>query len=217
MNIKKIKGLKFPDEYLTRFFFKNKLFKKKGNVTEFGCGNGNNLTLFFDYNYKVVGIDNNKNHIKEAIQNFKKKKKINNFKFFKDDMFNYIDKIRKINSNIIIFCNSIYYLDYIKIEKIIDNLKKKTNKKTLFFFRIRLDSDDRKKFSKKIAKNTYRIQSNITNEKKSLITFFKEKDFIKLIQKKFRAKKIYKFKSVNENLLRNKIISNKDLIVWFKS
>ena len=132
-------------------------------------------------------------------------------------MFNYIDKIRKINSNIIIFCNSIYYLDYIKIEKIIDNLKKKTNKKTLFFFRIRLDSDDRKKFSKKIAKNTYRIQSNITNEKKSLITFFKEKDFIKLIQKKFRAKKIYKFKSVNENLLRNKIISNKDLIVWFKS
>ena len=51
-------------------------------------------------------------------------------------MFNYIDRIRKINSNIIIFCNSIYYLDYIKIEKIIDNLKKKTNKKHYFFLEL---------------------------------------------------------------------------------
>ena len=36
MNIKKIKGLKFPDEYLTRFFFKNKLFKKKEVLLSLG-------------------------------------------------------------------------------------------------------------------------------------------------------------------------------------
>jgi hypothetical protein len=52
MNIKKIEGLKFPDEYLIRFFFKNKLFNKKGDVIEFGCANGNNLSLFKKSNTK---------------------------------------------------------------------------------------------------------------------------------------------------------------------
>jgi SAM-dependent methyltransferase len=217
MNIKKIEGLKYPDEYLIKFFFKNELFKKKSNVIEFGCGNGNNLSLFFDYEYKVVGIDNNKDNIKKAIRNFKKKKMSNNFKFLKIDMFDYIKTIKKINSKIIVFCNSIYYLDYKKIEKILDLLQKKTSNKTLFFFRVRLDTDGRKRLSKKIKKNTYRIKSNITNEKNFLITFFKEKNFIDLIKKKFGGKKIYKLKSVNENSFGNKIISNNDLIVWFRS
>lgn len=216
MNIKKIEGLKFPDEYLIRFFFKNQLFKKKSDVIEFGCANGNNLSIFYDYNYNVTGVDNNKDNIKKAIRNFKQKKS-NKYKFLKIDMFDYIKKIKKINSKVVIFANSIYYLDYRKIEEIISLLQKKTNKKTLFFFRIRLDTDSRKKFSKKINRNTYKVESNITNEKNSLITFFKERDFINLIQKKFGSKKIFKFKASNENLFRNKVITNNDLVIWFRS
>jgi hypothetical protein len=155
-------------------------------------------------------------YLKKAIRNFKKKKS-NNFKFLKNDMFNYIKKINKIKSKIVIFSNSIYYLDYKKIEEIITLLRKKTNKNTLFFFRIRLDTDSRIKFSKKISSNTYKVKSNITNEKNSLITFFKEKDFISLIKKKFGHKKLFKFKASNENLFGNKIIVNKDLVIWFKS
>ena len=102
MNIKKIEGLKFPDEYLIRFFFKNQLFKKKSDVIEFGCANGNNLSIFYDYNYNVTGVDNNKDNIKKAIRNFKQKKS-NKYKFLKIDMFDYIKKIKKINSKVVIF------------------------------------------------------------------------------------------------------------------
>ena len=41
--IHKINGLKFPDEYIIKFFFNEKLEKKRGKVLELGCGNGNNL------------------------------------------------------------------------------------------------------------------------------------------------------------------------------
>ncbi len=48
--LKEIKGLKFPDEYFIKFFFKNKLNQNNNiKVLEFGCGNGNNLALCLEY------------------------------------------------------------------------------------------------------------------------------------------------------------------------
>ena len=50
MIIKEIKGLKYPDEYFIKFFFKHKLYQKYNiKVLEFGCGNGNNLMLPLEY------------------------------------------------------------------------------------------------------------------------------------------------------------------------
>ena len=50
INIKEIKGLKYPDEYFIKFFFKNRLQEKKDlTYLEFGCGNGSNLMLPYSY------------------------------------------------------------------------------------------------------------------------------------------------------------------------
>ena len=45
MNIKDIEGLKFPDEYIIRMFYKEGLDKKTGKVIELGSGNGSNLVI----------------------------------------------------------------------------------------------------------------------------------------------------------------------------
>ena len=42
-SIREFRGLKFPDEFLTRFFFKYGHDRRTGRVVELGCGNGNNL------------------------------------------------------------------------------------------------------------------------------------------------------------------------------
>ena len=63
--LRKLKGLKFPEEFLTRFFFKEKLFKHKGHVLELGCGNGNNLTLFNQFGWRTTGVDINNRNIKK--------------------------------------------------------------------------------------------------------------------------------------------------------
>jgi len=65
MMLKNIRGLKYPDIYITRFFFKEILHKSPGKVLELGCGNGSNLTLFVEYNWNVYGLSNSKNYLDE--------------------------------------------------------------------------------------------------------------------------------------------------------
>ena len=219
--INNYKGLKFPDEYLTRFFFKEKLYTKKNNVLELGCGNGNSLNLFYQYGWEVFGVDNDPVSIKRANGNFKmlktKFKFKNKYFFLKEDMFNFINKNTKKKFNTIIFSNSIYYLDSYKIVKILKLIKKKNIKKnTNFFFRIRLDSDDRKLLSKKIEKNTYKINFKFTNEYGCLNTFFSKNQFLKILKDIFKIKKITALNNKYENIFNKKIITNSDLILWFK-
>lgn len=43
MKTKEISGLRCPDDYMIRMFFKLGLHMNTGSFIEFGCGNGNNL------------------------------------------------------------------------------------------------------------------------------------------------------------------------------
>ena len=52
-----IRGLKFPDEFVVRHFFKRGLSERPGKVLELGCGTGNNLALYQAFGWKVTGLD----------------------------------------------------------------------------------------------------------------------------------------------------------------
>ena len=129
--IKQLQGLLFPDDYLVKFFFKTKLNKRKKNVLELGCSNGNNLSLFFNYGWNVSGVDSNLKNILNAKHNFKiLKKKLflkNNYLFFKEDMLSFIKKQDNLSYDTIIFANSLYYLEYQQIIEILDCIKNKKN------------------------------------------------------------------------------------------
>ena len=216
--IHKINGLKFPDEYIIKFFFNEKLEKKKGKVLELGCGNGNNLSLFSSYNWKTLGVDNSKMNIKNATKNFNLcSSKNKNFTFLCSDMLKYLLSIKKIDSDVVILCNSIYYQHYDDIISTLNLLKLKTKKSTLFFFRVRLNNDSRKMLSKKIYNNTYKLKKNLTNEKGAIITLFEPKKFLNILQNIFKPSKISYLKNGGENFLKKKIVFNSDLILWFKS
>lgn len=55
--LREIRGLKFPDEFVVRHFFKRGLSERKGRVLELGCGTGNNLALYRQWGWTCVGID----------------------------------------------------------------------------------------------------------------------------------------------------------------
>ena len=55
--IAELRGLRFPDEYVVKMFFKEGLHKAPGIVLEMGCGNGNNLLLFAAFGWSVTGVD----------------------------------------------------------------------------------------------------------------------------------------------------------------
>lgn len=55
--ITEIRGLKFPDEFVVRHFFKRGLANRTGRVLELGSGTGNNLSLYAQYGWDLTGID----------------------------------------------------------------------------------------------------------------------------------------------------------------
>lgn len=52
-----IRGLKYPDEFIVRHFFKRGLHTRTGRVLELGCGVGNNLSLYLTYGWNCTGVD----------------------------------------------------------------------------------------------------------------------------------------------------------------
>ena len=52
-----IRGLKYPDEFVVRHFFKRGLAGRCGSVLELGCGVGNNLALYHAHGWTCTGVD----------------------------------------------------------------------------------------------------------------------------------------------------------------
>lgn len=52
-----IRGLKYPDEFVARHFFKRGLHQRSGTVVELGGGTGNNLSLYAAYGWSLTCVD----------------------------------------------------------------------------------------------------------------------------------------------------------------
>jgi SAM-dependent methyltransferase len=52
-----IRGLKYPDEFVARHFFKRGLHQRTGRVVELGGGTGNNLSLYSAYGWSLTDVD----------------------------------------------------------------------------------------------------------------------------------------------------------------
>ena len=55
--LRDIRGLKYPDEFVVRHFFKRGLSERTGRVLELGSGTGNNLSLYQAWGWDCVGVD----------------------------------------------------------------------------------------------------------------------------------------------------------------
>src|SRR5450759_3219259 len=67
--LSKLRGMRFPDVYVVRMFFKEGLQRNPGRVLELGCGSGNNLLLFHEFGWQVVGIDISAESLADARHN----------------------------------------------------------------------------------------------------------------------------------------------------
>ena len=56
-SLREIRGLKYPDEFIVRHFFKRGLSERSGQVLELGCGTGNNLGLYLAWGWTATGVD----------------------------------------------------------------------------------------------------------------------------------------------------------------
>lgn len=64
--LRDIRGLKFPDEFVVRHFFKRGLQDRPGRVLELGSGTGNNLSLYAAFGWTLTGLDYDQSALDDA-------------------------------------------------------------------------------------------------------------------------------------------------------
>jgi len=217
MTIKAIRGLKYPDDYITKFFFKENLHTKKGSVLEFGCANGNNISLFYQYDYDVIGVDFSQKSIDDANYNLEHIYDSQGSSLFVcDDMLSFAKKNKNLEVDIFLIPNVISYIkkaDFIEFLKVSkeNSLFKKDAK---FFLRTRTKKDYRYGLGEEVEESTFLMTDNITGEEGALCTCYDEYELIELLKKYLNLKNIVISHLDNQNLQNGRVLLNSDIAIW---
>ncbi|MBZ7939695.1 class I SAM-dependent methyltransferase [Campylobacter sp. W0014] len=221
MYIRDLKGLKFPDLAIIQFFFKNNLHQNlHKKVLEFGCSNGNNLSLFANYDYECIGVDFNPDNIKNAYYNFENVIQAKQFQFFEENILNFCQKNPDIQADIFLIPNIINYLKREDFLNLLKDCKKYRAYKdnALFFLRTRSIKDFRYGFGEKIAHNTFKITNDdTTGELGCINTLYQEYELVEYLKDYLN---LYDFKVLNyeaNNIMKNDInILDSDIVIYGK-
>jgi SAM-dependent methyltransferase len=220
--IKEIKGLKYPDDYIIRFLFKEKLHEKTGKMLELGCGNGNNLMPFFQYGWDVSGVDTCKDAILNADENFflcqTSCKLTNIFNFYTQNMVDFINEFNEEPFDVLLLPNSICYLDYPQIIRLFFLAKKKkiVQPGSYIFIRTRTPSDCRYGMGERIGDKTFKLKTHETGEYDLINTFLNESELISILELhfEFEFKKIFHVQF--DNIQMDYLTTNHDIVFWGK-
>jgi len=221
MNIKDIKGLKYPDEYFTKFFFKNKLNEKRDFLyLEFGCGNGSNLMLPYSYGEgnKIIGVDYNTKLIEHAKYNFHlHNNQESQYNFYAEDMREFAKTNRDIQADVFLLPSVIYYINKEDFILFLSNMIKNNNIKNNipFYIRVRTPKDFRFGLGVKQPDNSFLLPENvITGEGNTAITFYTQTEIIKILEKHLNLREFKVFQLDNQNDHNGEIILNSDMVIW---
>ncbi len=217
MDITKIKGLKYPDEYFIKFFFKFALHSEQDKTfLELGCSNGCNLMLPYAYNNQVIGVDLNRKLIGYANDNFKLFNKNIFYQFYRQDMREFCKSRFDKKIDVVVFANSIYYIPKDDFINMLKNIKKNfiIQKNAPFFIRFRDTDDFRNHKGEKVGENSIIIENKITGEDGVFCKFYKKDEMINILTKELSLKD-YQVMQIKYDNIQNKIkVKNSDIVIW---
>lgn len=204
---KDILGLKFPDEMLIRFFYKEGIFQNIGSVLEIGCDNGSNLQLFSEYGFSVVGVDISPTAISNANRNFEILGR-RNYKFFCADMRDFIKTVQ-CEFDILLFPSSLYYVRKNEIKEFLTQLKRIIRLGQKFYFRMRAKDDYR---NKRLLDEDV-VDFHETGEFGCTLSFYDQDEFLHVLKETINPSKITYLSAKFENMQNGHKIKNSDFIV----
>jgi len=208
-----LEGLKFPDEMVTRFFFKAGLHLRKGRVLELGCGNANNLLLFAAYGWDCLGLDINNESLKQGKRNFLRLG-YSSPDLRSGDMNSKLPNFGPLD--VLLMPSSIYYVHANRGRKIIQELAHSLNPRAFVFCRFRTLKDYRYGKGISLGENTFQLDISETSEFGCTIAFFDEQTMKSILFPCDLDPLTVNILQLNfDNLgVNSKIINNHDMIIW---
>ena len=216
--IPSLRGLKFPDLYVVKFFFKEELHLKenKGRVVELGCGNGNNLMLFRAYGYKTIGIDIDELVLENANYNFNLLFNNAGYQFVKANFLDFkkIEFIFEKPIDVLLISNSLNYVRKKELISLLEFLQKQIRSYLKIFLRFRSPRDSRVCCGKMLNYNEFLIERDITGEKGQILTVYDESEMVFLLRNYLNLSNYKVFHLYEENLHKGVKILNADIVIW---
>lgn len=222
MYLRDLRGLKFPDHAVIKFFFKNNLHTQSGlKVLEFACSNGNNLSLFANYDYECLGVDLNPKNLENANFNFKEVIKAKKFEFFNENILEFPLNHKDVEADIFLIPNVINYLSREDFLLLLERAKenKMYKKDALFFLRTRNIKDYRYGLGEKIGHNSFKIVGDdTTGENGCINTLYQDYELVKYCKKYLNLYdfKVLNYESTNVMGDDDRLVNDADTIIYGK-
>ncbi len=219
MNLADIRGSRFPDEYVIKCFFKLGFHQRTGDVLELGCGNGNNLMLFYQFGWNVVGLDMNPEALEDALFNFAMLDMPScNYHFVEHDISKGVKNVVSGKFDVILMPNVLSYIDRKSTVLVMKDLRELLQKGTYIFLRTRNVRDYRYGRGEEIGHNTFRLKIEETGEQGLLNVFYHEYELIDILRDLLHVdvSTTQVFSVDFQNLQKGFVVSNSDIVIWGK-
>lgn len=209
-DLRSIRGVKYPDEFLTRFFFKRGQDRRTGRVVELGCGNGSNLALYLAYGWDVVGIDVAAEAIADAEQNLH-----GSGTFIRHDLAEGLPDLA-YPLDVLLMPSSLYYLPRASAVTCLRQSRRLAAPEADFYLRMRLTDDHRHRQGDEVEPNGFRLTIDETGERDCLNVFYTERELRALVTEELGADPgdLVVLRNRFDNLQNGRIIANSELILW---
>lgn len=204
-----IRGLRFPDEYLVRHFFRRGLDRAPGKVVELGCGSASNLALYQAFGWQVAGADIDERAIDDARWNLRGEAQL-----VRADLSAVTPPDLTGPWDALLAPSSLYYLGADNAERLLRDFAARLKPGCEVFVRLRTRDDYRCGRGVEIAPNTWRLATPETGEAGLSVHFYDEAEAVALLRSTLDLQDIAVLRVSFDNIQSGVLISpNSDLLI----
>lgn len=222
--VKNLKGFKYPDIELVRWFFKRNLGEEKAKkVLEFGSHSGNNLSLFASYDYECLGVDISQTNVANAEFNFGKVLGYQKFQFIQADMREFAPENANLRASVVLIPNVINYIPKEDFKQMLRHLRQNRlyrydeGEFSHFFIRARSVKDYRYGKGKMVDKHSFVLENDeLSGEKGLFCACYQQFELVQILQEELNLFDFVVLESENLNAKDNVFVKDSDIIVYGK-
>jgi len=207
--LREIRGLRYPDEFLVRHFFRRGLDTRPGRVIELGCGSGQNLALYEGFDWRVAGVDVDQASIGNARWNLGPEAQL-----IEADLTKGTPLGLDGPWDAFLAPSSLYYLGADHARARLIDFAPRLAPACEIYIRVRLVDDYRFARGEQIAPNTFRLATPETGEAGLINQFYTEAEAADLVRETLDLREIVPLR-VRYDSYRNGVLlpGNSDVIL----
>jgi SAM-dependent methyltransferase len=205
-----LRGLRYPDIYVVRMLFKERLHREPGRVLELGCGSGNNLMPFADFGWEVTGLDLSAGALSDARHNL-----AGVGTFIECDLTSDFAVPEDAAFEVVLLPNIIYYLPRLSLIRLLQECRRRLVPGGILFLSTRVREDWRFGRGQEEEPGGFRLDCHVTGEYGLLNVFYSADELTELVRthvsELHNAQRLF---VTYDNPQNGIIVRNADVVIW---